>query len=205
MGLLIEKYIGKTGLKLFLLFCWLFTLIVIAAFADMVAGTFNAYTVTEEGTTVLAELANVNGAAGSISLFFMGFAVVFGLLQKKFNLDGWKEVVLGLLFTFASLALGMNLPLVAGKLSLIHISSNHLMNPKKPSSSQISLKKTKAFKSSALPLLLLTRSLSASQSLSLIHISLPDPSRFPGKGRRLRADASALLRQSSGKNTARCV
>ena len=37
MGLLIEKYIGKTGKKLFLLFCWLFTLIVIAAFADMVA------------------------------------------------------------------------------------------------------------------------------------------------------------------------
>ena len=36
MGLLIEKYIGKTGRKLFLLFCWLFTLIVIAAFADMV-------------------------------------------------------------------------------------------------------------------------------------------------------------------------
>ena len=121
MGLLIEKYIGKTGRKLFLLFCWLFTLIVIAAFADMVAGTFNAYTVTEEGTTVLAELANVNGAAGSISLFFMGFAVVFGLLQKKFNLDGWKEVVLGLLFTFASLALGMNLPLVAGKSAWLYV------------------------------------------------------------------------------------
>ena len=48
MGLLIEKYIGKTGRKLFLLFCWLFTLIVTAAFADMVAGTFDAY-VTVEG------------------------------------------------------------------------------------------------------------------------------------------------------------
>ena len=43
MGLLIEKYIGKFGRKVFLLFCWLFTLLVIAAFADMVAGTFNAY------------------------------------------------------------------------------------------------------------------------------------------------------------------
>ena len=42
MGLLIEQYIGKTGKKLFLLFCWLFTLIVTAAFADMVAGTFDA-------------------------------------------------------------------------------------------------------------------------------------------------------------------
>ena len=41
IGLLIEKYIGKLGRKLFLLFCWLFTLLVIAAFADMVAGTFN--------------------------------------------------------------------------------------------------------------------------------------------------------------------
>ena len=43
MGMLIEKYIGKTGRKLFLLFCWLFCGIVIAAFADMVAGTFNAF------------------------------------------------------------------------------------------------------------------------------------------------------------------
>ena len=43
MGMLIEKYIGKTGRKLFLLFCWLFCGIVIAAFADLVAGTFNAF------------------------------------------------------------------------------------------------------------------------------------------------------------------
>ena len=40
MGMIIEKYIGKTGRKLFMLFCWLFTLLVIASFTDMVAGTF---------------------------------------------------------------------------------------------------------------------------------------------------------------------
>ena len=40
MGMIIEKYIGKAGRKLFMLFCWLFTLLVIAAFTDMVAGTF---------------------------------------------------------------------------------------------------------------------------------------------------------------------
>lgn len=68
MGLLIEKYIGKTGKKLFLLFCWLFTLIVIAAFADMVAGTFNAYE-TVDGVTKLSAQATVNGAAGSISCY----------------------------------------------------------------------------------------------------------------------------------------
>ena len=53
MGMLIEKYIGKLGRKLFLLFCWLFCLIVIAAFADMVAGTFNAYTVVDGVTHLL--------------------------------------------------------------------------------------------------------------------------------------------------------
>lgn len=62
MGLLIEKYIGKTGRRLFLGFCWLFTLIVIAAFADMVAGTFNAYVETD-GVVSLADSANANGAS----------------------------------------------------------------------------------------------------------------------------------------------
>ena len=87
MGLLIEKYIGKTGRKLFLLFCWLFTLIVIAAFADMVAGTFNAYTVAD-GVTSLSPAAQTNGAAGSISLMFIVFAMVFGVIQKHLHLTG---------------------------------------------------------------------------------------------------------------------
>ncbi len=114
MGLLIEKYIGKLGRKLFLLFCWLFTLLVIAAFADMVVGTFNAYTVVD-GVQTMVAAAQVNGAAGSISLFFIVFAMAFGLLQKKFKFTGWKEVVLGLVFTFASLALGMLCPVYLDK------------------------------------------------------------------------------------------
>lgn len=114
MGLLIEKYIGKTGRRLFLGFCWVFTLIVIAAFADMVAGTFNAYVVTD-GVSALAEGAKANGAAGSISLLFILFAVVFGFIQKKWNFKGWKQVALGLAFTAAALVIGMSCPLIAGK------------------------------------------------------------------------------------------
>ena len=120
MGLLIEKYIGKTGRKLFLLFCWLFTLIVIAAFADMVAGTFNAYTVID-GVASLAENAQVNGAAGTISILFMVFAVIFGLIQKQCKVSGWKEVVLGLVCTVAALGIGMNLPMVADKATWSYI------------------------------------------------------------------------------------
>lgn len=117
MGLLIEKYIGKTGRKLFLLFSWLFCGLVIAAFADMVAGTFNAY--DTEGALVAA--AQTNGAAGSISLFFIVFAILFGLLQRRLHLTGWKEGAVGLIFTIASLALGMVLPFIANKDTWIYI------------------------------------------------------------------------------------
>lgn len=114
MGMLIEKYIGKFGRKIFLLFCWLFTLLVIAAFADMVAGTFNAYTVVD-GVTELADAAKTNGAAGMISIMFMVFAVIFGLIQKKFHIFGWKEVVLAIACIIASFAIGMACPLTFGK------------------------------------------------------------------------------------------
>lgn len=114
MGLLIERYIGKTGRKLFLLFCWLFTLIVIAAFADMVAGTFNAYTVAD-GAAVLSPAAQTNGAAGSISLLFIVFAMIFGVIQKKLQLKGWKKTAAGLACTAAALGIGMAFPLAAGK------------------------------------------------------------------------------------------
>ena len=120
MGLLIEKYIGKTGRKLFLGFCWLFTLIVMAAFADMVADTFNAYTVTD-GVQTLSESASVNGAAGSISLFFILFAAVFGLIQRKMKFTGWKEVAAGLVFTVLAFVCGMNLPVFLGKDMWVYI------------------------------------------------------------------------------------
>ena len=115
MGLLIEKYIGKLGRKLFLIFCWLFTLIVIAAFADMVAGTFNAYTVDANGVIALSDAAKTNGAAGTISLLFIAFAMIFGLLHKHLHLTGWKETVVGLICTVAALAIGMTMPITLGK------------------------------------------------------------------------------------------
>ena len=120
MGLLIEKYIGKLGRKLFLLFCWLFCGIVIAAFADMVAGTFNAYAV-KDGVTSLSAAAQTNGAAGMVSIMFMVFAVVFGLIQKKYNFSGWKEAVLGIAFIVLSFVVGANFPLVLGKAAWSYI------------------------------------------------------------------------------------
>lgn len=112
MGMLIEKYIGKLGRKLFLLFCWLFSLLIIAVFADMVSGTFTAF---DAATGAKLATASTNGSAGMVSIMFMLFAVVFGLIQKKFNFSGWKEFVLGVVFIVISFAIGMKVPIILGK------------------------------------------------------------------------------------------
>lgn len=88
MGMLIEKYIGKLGRKLFTIFCWLFSLLIIAVFADMVSGTFNAFDAT---TGAKLATAGTNGSAGMVSIMFMLFAVIFGLIQKKFNFPAGKN------------------------------------------------------------------------------------------------------------------
>lgn len=112
MGMLIEKYIGKLGRKLFTIFCWLFSLLIIAVFADMVSGTFNAF---DAKTGVLSANAAANGSAGMVSIMFMVFAVIFGLIQKKFNFSGFKEFLIGIVFIVASFAIGIKCPITLGK------------------------------------------------------------------------------------------
>ena len=114
MGQIIEKYIGRTGKKLFFLFCWVFTLIVIAAFADMVAGTFNGF--STEG----AKLAP-NASAASISILYVFVAIAFGLFLRKVKLEGWPKVVLGIALIILMLALGINFPVYATKTTWIYV------------------------------------------------------------------------------------
>ena len=112
MGMLIEKYIGKLGRKLFTIFCWLFSLLIIAVFADMVSGTFNAF---DAKTGALSANAAANGSAGMVSIMFMVFAVIFGFIQKKFNFSGFKEFLIGIVFIVASFAIGIKCPITLGK------------------------------------------------------------------------------------------
>ena len=113
MGQIIEKYIGRKGKKLFFLFCWIFTLIVIAAFADMVAGTFNG--ISADG----AKLAP-NASAASISILYV-FVMAFGLFLKKVKLEGLPKVILGIALIIAMLALGIMFPVYATKTTWIYV------------------------------------------------------------------------------------
>lgn len=114
MGQIIEKYIGRKGKKLFFLFCWIFTLIVIAAFADMVAGTFNG--ISADG----AKLAP-NASAASISILYVFVAMTFGLFLKKVKLEGLPKVILGIALIIAMLALGIMFPVYATKTTWIYV------------------------------------------------------------------------------------
>ena len=105
---LIEKYIGRTGRRLFLLFCWLFCLIVIAAFTSMVAGTFKL-TPDAVGAIDFAK-SYAAGCAGTISILFTFVAMAFGWACRKFNLTGAKQFATGVVLMVAMFAVGMQFP-----------------------------------------------------------------------------------------------
>ena len=114
MGQLIEDYIGRKGRRLFFLFAWLFTLLVIAAFADMVAGTFNGF--SAEGTKLAP-----NASAASISILYVFVAVAFGLFLRRTRIGGWKQALIAVVLIIAMLAAGIALPIYLDKSTWIYV------------------------------------------------------------------------------------
>jgi len=113
IGMLIEQYIGKTGKQMFLLFSWLFTLLIIAAFADIVASTFNGF-----GTD--GSLATPNAAAASISMLYIVVAIFFGLFLKNHTLSEKPKLVIGIILIIGMLSVGIAYPLYFVKTTWIY-------------------------------------------------------------------------------------
>ena len=104
MGMLIEQYVGKAGRRMFLLFCWLFTLLVLAAFADIIANTFNGMTKAGEP--------NVPGAqAAMISMLYIFVAMGFGCFIRKVNPSGIVKFLAAVVLVIGMFAVGMEFPL----------------------------------------------------------------------------------------------
>ena len=89
IGYIIEEYIGKLGKKLFLLFCWLFCILVVAAFADVVAGTFN----------------------GFATMLFIIEAVALGFFLKYSKFNKWVNTAVAVILLVVAIALGLNFPI----------------------------------------------------------------------------------------------
>lgn len=108
IGYIIEEYIGKTGKKLFLLFCWLFCILVVAAFADVVAGTFNGFTAAADGTTSLVP---ANGAVATTSMIFIVEAVALGFLLRYGKLHKWINTAIAIVMLIGAIVLGLYFPM----------------------------------------------------------------------------------------------
>lgn len=107
IGYIIEEYIGKLGKKLFLLFTWLFCILVVAAFADVVAGTFNGFVANESG--VVSKVA-ANGAVATTSVLFILEAVVLGMILKYAKLNKWVNTAIAIVMLVAAVVLGLQFP-----------------------------------------------------------------------------------------------
>ena len=108
IGYIIEEYIGKLGKKLFLLFCWLFCILVVAAFVDVVAGTFNGFATSDAG--VVTKVA-ANGAVATTSMLFILEAVVLGFFLKYTKFNKWINTAVAIVLLVAAIVLGLNFPM----------------------------------------------------------------------------------------------
>ena len=104
IGFIIEEYIGRVGKKLFLAFCWLFCILVIAAFADVVAGTFNGFNI-ETGAKVAA-----NGSVAMTSIIFIVEAVALGMLLKYGKLNKWVNTAIAIALLIFAVVVGLKCP-----------------------------------------------------------------------------------------------
>lgn len=109
IGYIIEEYIGKIGKKLFLAFCWLFCILVIAAFADVVAGTFNGF-ITDAATGEVTKSV-ANGAVATTSVLFIVEAVALGCILKYCKLNKWVNTGIAILMLVGAVVIGLNFPM----------------------------------------------------------------------------------------------
>lgn len=100
IGYIIEAYIGKLGKKLFLLFCWLFCILV-------VAGTFNGFVADNAGTVTRVA---ANGAVATTSMLFIIEAVGLGFFLKYSKFNKWINTAVAILLLVLAIALGLKFP-----------------------------------------------------------------------------------------------
>ena len=97
LGEVIENTMGRKCRVLFTVFAWLVLLLVVAAFADIVANSFTGST--------------ANGSVATASLLFIPLAITFGYFVYRKNAPMAVASVVGVLGLAACVALGIMFPL----------------------------------------------------------------------------------------------
>jgi len=114
IGQVIQANIGDQGKKLFLIFAWLTLMLVVAAFADIVASTFNGF--TAEGQPNPA-----NGSTAMASVLFLVLSVLFGFFVYRRNAPLSVASVIGVALLACCIAIGLNVPIFLPKTAWLGI------------------------------------------------------------------------------------
>ena len=115
LAVVVAENIDNTAKKLFCIFAYLTLLLVVAAFASIVANTF-AVVPDLDGAKAATNLANQQTAM--ISVIFIGVAVVYGILTRGRNIPGPVNIASAIVLIVIMVAIGYNLPLMGISLAL---------------------------------------------------------------------------------------
>lgn len=106
IGEVIAESIGMRAKKLFLTFSYLTLILVVAAFASIVANTFKA---TYDESGALDKVASsANASTAMISILFILIAIVFGMMVYRRNASLVVSTVVGVIAIIACMAIGYN-------------------------------------------------------------------------------------------------
>ena len=116
LATVIAENIDDTAKKLFCIFSYLTLILVVAAFASIVASTFAVAPVpTDDAAKAVAvetgNLANMRTAM--ISVLFIVVAVIYGVITRGRKIPAAANIVSALAIIVVVVALGYNLPLIA--------------------------------------------------------------------------------------------
>lgn len=93
IGEVIQRYIGKSGKSLFMIFAFATLILIIAVFMDIVAKTFVSVP-----------------SAASASLMFMALAIVFGMFMQRVRISFWLLTLIGVSIMYGMVYLGTIYP-----------------------------------------------------------------------------------------------
>ena len=104
IGELISESMGTRAKRMFLIFAYLTLILLMSAFASIVANTF-------DGTTSDPSQNLTNGMAASISMLFIAASVILGILMNRFNLSSVSSTIVAVVILLICIVIGMNCPI----------------------------------------------------------------------------------------------
>jgi carbon starvation protein len=113
IGYLIELYVGKSGKRLFLIFVWLFSILVAAAFADIVAGTFAGFNASGESIAT-------NASVTTTSALFIPAAISLGFFIRKRKASDLASGIIAVDLLFACIVFGILFPMFLSKAACLY-------------------------------------------------------------------------------------